>query len=292
MAKGKRDGRLLGVHCSIAGGVENAPLAGGKLGCTAIQLFTGSNQQWHAPKITKAQAEAFQRNMEEQGIRAAVAHACYLINLAAPDRTIYAKSIGAMAGEIERAELLGIPWVIVHPGSPKERGLEWGMERIASAINRVLDRTAKLQAGIALETTAGQGSSIGHDFAELAHIMDMIEAKERVRVCFDTCHAFAAGYDLRTKPAYSKSWREFDRTVGIKNLIALHLNDSKNELSSRKDRHTHIGEGKIGLNGFRLIMNDRRLAAIPMILETPKEEEGVDCDSKNLKMLRKLVLTT
>jgi len=292
MAKGKQGGRLLGVHCSIAGGVENAPLAGGELGCTAIQLFTGSNQQWRAPRITKAQAEAFRRNMEEQGIRSAVAHACYLINLAAPDRTIYAKSIRAMTGELERAELLGIPWVIVHPGSPKERGLEWGMERIASAIDRVLDKTAKLKVGIALETTAGQGSSIGHDFAELAYIMDMIEASGRVRVCFDTCHAFAAGYDLRTKPVYLKTWREFDRTVGIKNLIALHLNDSKKDLGSRRDRHTHIGEGKIGLNGFRLIMNDRRLAAIPMILETPKEEDGVGGDSKNLRMLRKLVLTT
>jgi len=289
MARRKQKGRLLGVHCSIAGGVQNAPLVGGRIGCTAIQLFTGSNQQWRAPRITKRAAESFLQNMSEQGIRSAVAHACYLINLASPDRTIYAKSKNAMAEELGRAELLRIPWVIVHPGSHRERGMEWGIERIAEALNRVLDKTGRLAAGVALETTAGQGSSIGSRFEELAGIMERVEDRSRVAVCFDTCHAFAAGYELRTKAGYAKTWRDFDRSVGIRNLVAIHLNDSKTELGSRRDRHEHIGEGMIGLAGFRLMMNDRRLKKVPMILETPKEEDADSHDSRNLGELIRLI---
>jgi len=289
MARRKQKGRLLGVHCSIAGGVQNAPLVGGRIGCTAIQLFTGSNQQWRAPRITKRAAESFLQNMSEQGIRSAVAHACYLINLASPDRTIYAKSKNAMAEELGRAELLRIPWVIVHPGSHRERGMEWGIERIAEALNRVLDKTGRLAAGVALETTAGPGSSIGSRFEELAGIMERVEDRSRVAVCFDTCHAFAAGYELRTKAGYAKTWRDFDRSVGIRNLVAIHLNDSKTELGSRRDRHEHIGEGMIGLAGFRLMMNDRRLKKVPMILETPKEEDADSHDSRNLGELIRLI---
>ncbi|MFA4973982.1 MAG: deoxyribonuclease IV [bacterium] len=281
--------RLLGAHCSIAGGVENAPLAGGMIGATAIQLFTGSNQQWHAATIKKAQAEGFQRNMNEQGIRVAVAHACYLINLAAPDAVIWRKSIDAMEGEIERASALGIPWVIVHPGSHKGNGLEWGIKRIAEALTSVLDATEALSAGVALETTAGQGASIGGRFEELASIIAHIDDKRRVKVCFDTCHSFAAGYELRTKEGYARTWREFDEAIGIRNLVAMHLNDSQGKLGSRIDRHAPIGKGRIGLPGFRLIMNDRRLADIPMILETPKEGDAVRSDTNNLKILKRLV---
>lgn len=281
--------RLLGAHCSIAGGVENAPLVGGLIGATAIQLFTGSNQQWHASAIKKAQAEAFGRNMDENGIRVAVAHACYLINLAAPDPAIWRKSIDAMKGEIERAEILGIPWVIVHPGSHKGNGLEWGMKRIAEALDSVLDATTALSTGVALETTSGQGASIGSRFDELAAIIAHIDDKRRVKVCFDTCHSFAAGYELRTKEGYAKTWREFEAAIGIQNLVAMHLNDSQGKQGSRVDRHAHIGKGRIGLAGFRLIMNDRRLASIPMILETPKGESAVDSDKRNLTVLKRLI---
>ncbi|MBN1282851.1 MAG: deoxyribonuclease IV [Proteobacteria bacterium] len=289
MIKKKGEDRLLGVHCSIAGGVENAALAGGALGCTAIQLFTGSNKQWSAPPIDAAHAEAFRRAMKEQGIKTAVAHACYLINLAAPDRAIYSKSIRAMTAEIERAHLLGIPWVIVHPGSHKGKGLEWGIERIADAANRAFADTDRLSAGIALETTAGQGASIGGRFEELAAIIDKIDDKGRAAVCFDTCHAFAAGYELRTKRGYDETWRLFDSAVGMKRLVAMHLNDSKGKLGSRVDRHTHVGEGEIGLAGFRLIMNDPRLARVPMLLETPKGDDAEGNDDRNLWSLRRLI---
>lgn len=262
--------RLLGVHCSIAGGVANAPLAGAEIGCTAIQLFTGSNQQWRTRPIPKAEAERFAANMAASGIRVAFAHAMYLINLAAPDATIFAMSVKAMAAEIERADQLGIPFVVIHPGAPKEKGAAWGITRAAEAIDRVGDLVPDAKAKIALETTAGQGSSIGRGFEEIAAIIDAVERPKRVCACFDTCHAFAAGYDFRTKEGHTKMWRNFDRTIGIANLAAIHLNDCLGKCGSHLDRHTHIGKGEIGLAGFRSLMNDARLARIPMVLETPK----------------------
>ena len=285
----KNKGRLLGVHCSAAGGVENAPVIAQRLGCTAFQLFTGPNRQWRARRLTKTSIDAFKKNVADAGIRSVVAHAVYLINLAAPDAEIWRKSKGAMEGEVRRAHELSIPWVIVHPGSHKGKGTAWGVKRIAEAINRVFDNTEGLPSGIALEVTAGQGDSIGHRFEELAAIIDFVEDKERLRVCFDTCHAFAAGYELRNKEGYELTMRDFDRELGIKNLIAIHLNDSRSEIASRVDRHTHIGEGRIGREGFKLIMNDPRLKKVAMILETPKEEDVDLHDSRNLGILRSLI---
>jgi deoxyribonuclease-4 len=285
----KNKGRLLGAHCSAAGGVENAPLIAARLGCSAFQLFTGPNRQWRAKRLTKATVDAFRKNVTDVGIRSVVAHAVYLINLAAPDGEIWRKSKSAMVGELKRAHELSIPWVIVHPGSHKGKGTAWGVKRIAEAINRTFDETEGMDAGIALEVTAGQGDSIGHRFEELAAIIDFIEDKDRVRVCFDTCHAHAAGYELRNKEGYELTMRDFDRELGIKNLIAIHLNDCKSEIASRVDRHTHIGEGKIGRDGFKLIMNDARLKKIPMIIETPKEEDVDKHDSKNLSLLRRMI---
>jgi deoxyribonuclease-4 len=286
----KNKGRLLGAHCSAAGGVENAPLIAARLGCSAFQLFTGPNRQWRAKKLTKTSIDSFRKNVADAGIRSVVAHAVYLINLAAPDGEIWRKSRAAMAGEVRRAHELSIPWVIVHPGSHKGKGTAWGIKRIAEAMNRVFDDTAGLLSGIALEVTAGQGDSIGHRFEELAAIIDFVEEKGRVRVCFDTCHAHAAGYELRNREGYELTWREFDRELGIKNLSAIHLNDCKSQIASRVDRHTHIGEGKIGSEGFKLIMNDPRLKKIPMIIETPKEEDVDKNDSRNLGTLRSLIL--
>ena len=282
-------GRLLGVHCSIAGGVANAPLIGAEIGCTAIQLFTGSNRQWRAKPILKANAALFRKNMGAGGIRVAFAHAMYLINLAAPDRTIFEKSVKAMAGEISRADSLGLPFVVIHPGAPKEKGSEWGIRRVAEAIRRVLDLVPDARAKIALETTAGAGSSLGATFEEIAAIIEAADAPGRLCACFDTCHAFAAGYDFRTKPGYEGMWRSFDKTIGIENLAVLHMNDCLGECNSRLDRHTHIGKGKIGLPGFGLIMNDRRLAGIPMVLETPKGEKLHLEDARNLNALVKLI---
>lgn len=289
MVISKKKGRLLGAHCSAAGGVENAPLIAARLGCNAFQLFTGPNRQWKAKRLAASTVNAFRQNVIDGGIESVVAHAVYLINLAAPDSTIWRKSLKAMEGEIRRAHELSIPWVIVHPGSHKGKGMAWGVKRVAESINRTLDATEGLLAGIALEVTAGQGDSIGHRFEQLAAIMDFVEERERLRFCFDTCHAFAAGYELRNEEGYKLTWRDFDHELGIKNLVAIHLNDCKSEIASRVDRHTHIGEGKIGRAGFKLIMNDRRLAKIPMIIETPKESDVDHFDRKNLAYLRRMI---
>ena len=285
----KNNERLLGVHCSIAGGVENAPIAGSDLGCSAIQLFTSNNRQWMAPKISNESVRAFHQNMIDGGVRIAFAHAKYLINLASPDDATRGRSMNAMMGELERADLLGLPFVIVHPGSPRDGGREWGIKRIADAINRVFDKTSKMSVSIALETTAGQGANIGSRFEDLAEIVDFVDADNRMSVCLDTCHAFAAGYEFRTPGGYEKTWREFDKIIGLDRLVALHLNDSMMDFGSRRDRHEHIGEGKIGLDGFRFIMNDSRLAHIPMVLETPKIKDGIEKDSENLDVLREMI---
>ncbi len=285
----RNKGRLLGAHCSAAGGVENAPLIAARLGCSAFQLFTGPNRQWRAKRLTRKSIEAFKKNVADAGIRSVLAHAVYLINLAAPDGEIWRRSLRAMAGEVRRAHELSIPWVIVHPGSHKGKGMAWGIRRVAEAMNRTFSETEGLTAGVALEVTAGQGDSIGHRFEQLAAIIDLVEDKSRVKVCFDTCHAHAAGYELRNREGYDLTWREFDRELGIKDLVAIHLNDCKSGIASRIDRHTHIGEGKIGRDGFELIMNDRRLANIPMIIETPKEEDVDKFDSRNLELLRKMI---
>ncbi len=285
----KNKGRLLGVHCSAAGGVANAAHAAARLGCTAFQLFTGPNRQWRAKRIEASERDAFKEAVSKAGIGAVVSHAVYLINLAAPDGEVWRKSLAAMAGELKRAHSLSIPWVVVHPGSHKGKGMAWGIKRVASAIDRVFEETEGLSSGIALEVTAGQGASIGHRFEQLAAIIDLVKESSRLRICFDTCHAFAAGYELRTKEGYELTWREFDRELGIDNLVAIHLNDCKAEIASRVDRHTHIGEGKIGRAGFKFLMRDERLARVPMILETPKEEDPDAHDSRNLAILRRMI---
>ncbi len=281
-------GRLLGAHCSIAGGVANAVEEGDRIGCTSIQLFTTSNRQWEQSEISGADADEFRKRMKAGTVKFAFSHAMYLINLAAPKAEIFRKSIDAMIGEIERAEKLGLPFVVVHPGSPKEKGRDWGIFRVAEAIGRVFERTAHFKAGIALETTAGQGSQLGRTFEELAAVMDIVGAGPRLGVCFDTAHAFAAGYDIRSKDGYKKTWEEFDRVIGFKKLLAIHLNDSKGGLGSRIDRHEHIGKGKIGLQGFGNIMKDARLKKIPMVLETPKDDDAFSHDGGNLKKLLRL----
>lgn len=281
-------GRLLGVHCSIAGGVANAVEAGSRIGCTAIQLFTTSNRQWEQSELTDADIEAFRKNMRTGTVKFAFSHAMYLINLAAPKSLIFKKSMRAMTGEVVRAEQLGLPFVVVHPGSPKEKGRDWGIFRVAEAISTVLEGTSKMRAGIALETTAGQGHQLGRSFEELAMILDVLKWNKRLGVCADTAHIFAAGYDIRTKDGYKRTWQEFDRAIGIKRLVAIHLNDSMGDVGSRIDRHEHIGKGKIGREGFRNLMNDPRLYNVPMVLETPKEDDAVAYDSRNLRTLLRL----
>lgn len=285
----KIKGRLLGAHCSVAGGVAGAVEVGTAVGCTAIQLFTSSNRQWKQTELDPADIEKFKSNMESGTVKFAFSHAMYLINLAAPKPEIFRKSVNAMICEIERADQLGLPFVVVHPGSPKEKGRDWGISMIAEAISRVFEKTANFKAGIALETTAGQGHQLGRSFEELAAIMDIVKAGNRLGICLDTCHVFSAGYDIGTKDGYKKTWREFDKIIGMKKLVAIHLNDSKGALGSHIDRHEHIGKGKIGMAGFKNIMNDVRFCEIPMVLETPKEDDAFKNDSGNLKKLIGLI---
>lgn len=278
---------LLGAHMSIAGGVHNAPLLAASVGCTALQIFTKSSNQWKAKSFAEGEVEAFKKNVDDNGIRAVVAHDAYLINLAAPDDALYAKSIDAFEEEMRRCETLGIPTLIMHPGAPLERGDDFGIERVSAAFSELHQRLAGIDVKIAVEITAGQGSHIGRTFEQIARIIEKTTRGDLLRVCFDTCHAFAAGYDLSTDKGYHDTWEQFDRIIGMDRLAAIHVNDSMKGLGSRVDRHQHIGKGTMGLVPFRLLMNDKGLAHVPKILETPKEKDLED-DRVNLGLLRSL----
>ncbi len=284
--------RLLGTHMSIAGGLYKAFSRGEEAGCTAMQIFTKNQSQWAAKPIDSESIEKFHSGRERTGI-ATIAHAAYLPNLASPDNVLWQKSFDAMLIEMERCDLLNIPNLIFHPGSCKSDTRENGVRRVGESLRKLYD-AAKFDVALTIENTAGTGSNLGYRFEEIAEIIAISGIPGRLKVCFDTCHAFAAGYDIRTKESYLDVWRRFDETIGIEKLAAIHLNDSKHELGSRKDRHEHIGEGFIGLEGFRNIMNDPKLAHLPMVLETPKglkTRDGSDIamDKVNLKRLRDLI---
>jgi deoxyribonuclease-4 len=230
----------------------------------------------------------FNEAKAETGISIVIGHTSYLINLAAPDPLTYDKSLKSMRIELERAEALGLPHLVLHPGSHKGEGEQAGLKKIAKSLDAVHKALPGLEVKTALEITAGQGTGLGFRFEQIARIMDTVKAPERLSVCFDTCHAFAAGYDIRTKKAYMATVREFDRVIGLKNLGVIHLNDAKKELASRIDRHEHIGKGHIGLDGFRWLLNDKRMRNIPMSLETHKGKDLKE-DVENLAALRSLV---
>lgn len=278
---------LLGAHMSIAGGVHNAPLLAASVGCTALQIFTKSSNQWKTKPFAEGEVEAFKKNVAANGIEAVVAHDAYLINLAAPDDALYAKSIDAFEEEMHRCETLGIPVLIMHPGAPLEQGDDFGIERVSAAFSELHRRTSGINVRIAVEITAGQGSHIGRTFEQIARIIEKTTRGDLLRVCFDTCHAFAAGYDLSTEEGYHDTWQQFDRLIGLERLAVIHVNDSMKGLGSRVDRHQHIGKGAMGLVPFRLLMNDSKLADVPKILETPKEKDLAE-DRMNLALLRQL----
>lgn len=278
---------LLGAHISIAGGFEKSIERGASIQCTAIQIFTKSNRQWHAKPLKKEEIEAFlQVRKETPRIQSVVAHASYLINLAAPDKTIEEKSKESLLIELERCKLLEIPYLVLHPGAYGTSKLEVGIAKIAQNLNYIFDQHNGTTQ-ILLENTAGQGSVIGSTFEQLAEIYHKIEKKDAIGFCFDTCHAFAAGYDFSMQESYEHVWHTFDTTLGINNLKTIHMNDSKKERGSNVDRHADIGKGNIGLEAFRLMMNDHRFFAIPKILETPKET--LEDDKKNLTILKELL---
>lgn len=279
---------LLGAHMSIAGGVQNALLEGERIHCTAIQLFTANNRQWSFNAINDADVAAFLTLKKQSSIQATVSHACYLINVGSFDTVIAQKSVKALEAELARCQQLEIPYAVMHPGAHVGSGEEACMREIAKNIDLVLEKMGGA-CQILLENTAGQGSNVGYTFEQLAFIRSQIHHKQWVGVCVDTCHAFAAGYDFTTEDGYTKMWKEFDKTVGLENLRALHLNDSKKGIGSRVDRHEHIGQGAIGLQAFAYIMNDDRFIEIPKILETPKEKDLQD-DIRNIATLKGLIL--
>jgi deoxyribonuclease-4 len=281
------DKLLAGAHMSIAGGIYKALERGKRVGCRTIQIFLKNNNQWKAKALEEQDRLLFQKTQERSGIRPVVAHDSYLINLASPDPHLYRKSFNAFVEEMKRANFLGIPYLVLHPGAHKGEGAQKGIKRVAKALRRALD-LVEPPVMVLLENTAGQGTSLGNRFEQLAAIFEQIRNPDRVGVCLDTCHAFAAGYDIRTEDGYEETIGELGRLIGVKKILAFHVNDSKKDLGSHVDRHFHIGKGFIGLDAFRFLVNDHRFAEVPKILETPKGI-GDRQDMRNLATLRSLL---
>jgi deoxyribonuclease-4 len=276
---------------SIAGGVAQALWRGRETGCDVIQIFTKNAMQWRAKPLTKDDSASFLKARQETRVSPIAVHGSYLINLASLDDGLYERSREALWEEMQRAETLELPYLVMHPGSPRGGGEEAGIDRIARAINLIHHRGAAMRVMILLETTAGQGTIIGNRFEHFARIIGRIEADGRVGVCLDTCHIFAAGYDISTPRGYEATLAEFERVIGLSRLKVIHLNDSKAAAGTRVDRHEHIGLGLLGFDTFRSLLQDPRLAHLPFILETPKKKtpDGEDWDCVNLRLLREML---
>ena len=278
----------LGAHMSVSGGAHLAIDRAQEVGCESVQIFTKNSNQWHAKPILQVDSDMFMKKTEESKLKYRFSHDSYLINLGSPDPVLWEKSLNAFIDETDRAEKLGLDFVVFHPGAHVGDGVENGCKRIAEGINRTLSAKPKFKGKLLLENAAGQGTTIGRTFEELATIYDQVEDKKRVGFCFDPCHAFAAGYDISTAEGYKKVMKQFDQTIGCSKIKAFHLNDSKKGLDCRVDRHEHIGKGELGLEAFRNLLNDPQFKDHPMVLETPKSEDMHE-DVENLKVLRKLI---
>ncbi|GIX04637.1 MAG: putative endonuclease 4 [Planctomycetaceae bacterium] len=284
---------LLGAHMSIAGGYYKAAAAAAALSMDTVQLFTKSNNQWRAKPLTSAEISKFRETVQQAGLQCPCAHTSYLINLASTRDELWQKSVDALVVEVERAEALGLVGLVLHPGSAVDAPVSLALQQVVKGLNEVHTRTDGVQVQIWLETTAGQGSSLGYQFEQLAYILNHVRDSHRLGVCFDTCHVFAAGYPIGTVEQYTDTWDLFERVIGVSRLRAFHLNDSQKPAGSRVDRHQHIGRGHLGLEPFRWLLNDPRFAHLPMYLETPKgEHEGDDWDAINLRTLRNLMQPT
>lgn len=277
-----------GAHMSISGGVYNAFEQARKTGCDAMQIFTKSNRLWKARDLKDDEIEKFHQELAESGIGPVVTHASYLINLGSPDDALWQKSMDALEIELNRCEVLKIPHLVLHPGAHMKKGTEAGVARVSAALDKIHANLPDHQVKVTLEITAGQGTTLGRTFEELAAIRAGCQNPERLAFCFDTCHALAAGYDFRTKDKYEAMMADFDTVLGLDHLAVMHVNDSKGDLASHLDRHTHIGDGYIGLEPFGFFINDSRLADVPFLLETPQDVE-IESDQENLKKLRSLV---
>jgi deoxyribonuclease-4 len=270
---------------SIAGGLSNAVRRGVTAGCGVIQIFLKNQLRWAGRRLDDGEAGEFRRALATSGLRAACAHANYLINLATPEPDERARAVATLVDELERAERLGLPFVVLHPGSHRGVGAAAGLGQLARSLNEVAARTAGWKVRVALENTAGAGHVLCARAEELRETLDRVRQPERLALCLDTCHLFAAGYDIRTPRKFAAVLEEFDRLVGLEWVAAFHLNDSRAGLGARLDRHENIGAGRIGLSAFRFLVTHPRLAALPMVLETPKRNDG---DARNLATLRAL----
>jgi deoxyribonuclease-4 len=291
-AQTKKTSCLLGAHFSIAKGLHNAIYEAKAHGCSALQIFTKNSNTWKERILSQNEIDLFCQARERTDITAIASHTSYLINLATYDKRKHAMSCNALKHELVRSSMLGIPFVVLHPGAHMGSGENQGIRRIAESIKQIFEQSPNIQTRLLLETTAGQGSGLGYTFEQLTSIMDKVENRDRLGVCLDTAHIFASGYDIRTPDSYGQTINAFDAVTGIENLYLIHLNDSKKELGSKVDRHEHIGEGLIGIKAFELLMNDKRFNDIPKIIETPKEKEGKDHDTTNLDRLRALLHDT
>ncbi len=279
---------LLGAHTSIAGGPGKAIDRALSIGATAMQIFVKNNMQWFATPFSDAELREFSEHPRRKELKAVFGHSGYMINLGATNADFHAKSLRALKEELTRADQLGLPFLVLHPGAHMGEGVEAGLAKIAGSLDAVLKALPKVKTRVALETTAGQGSSLGHTFEQLRLLFDHSAYPERLCVCIDTAHLFAAGYDISTETGARETFRRFDKIVGAERLAAIHCNDSKTALGSRVDRHEHIGKGKIGLAAFRHIMRARRFAAVPKVLETPKGKDMAE-DVENMALLRSLL---
>jgi deoxyribonuclease IV len=295
---------ILGAHESIAGGYYKAVEIARQVGCDCVQIFTKNNNQWRAKELSDDDVSRFQGALKRLKITHPIAHDSYLINLASPDKDLWKRSVDAFVVELQRAERLRVPYVVTHPGAYTTSSEARGLRAIIRALNEVHRQTRGIKAQCLLETTAGQGSNLGWRFEHLATILGGVKDPDRLGVCFDTCHVFAAGYAMgssltpvaaattlsQREREYRATMREFDKTVGVKLIRAFHLNDSLKPLGSRVDRHAHIGRGQLGKEPFRFLLNDRRFRRVPMYLETPKGTEGgKELDTINLRTLRRLI---
>ncbi|NOZ61507.1 MAG: deoxyribonuclease IV [Calditrichaeota bacterium] len=281
----KDENILLGAHVSVAAGVHLAPQRGQEIGCTAIQIFTRNQRQWTSPPLSDDEVGQYFESLKNTDIRSVVAHSSYLINLASPDKNQLQKSRESFILELDRAERLKLDGYIFHPGAHKGAGEKSGMKRVTEQLNLILAERPDHKTKILLETTAGQGTSLGHSFEQLAEMISGTTQPERLGVCLDTCHIFAAGYDFRRREQYEKMMADFDRIIGLNKLAAIHVNDSKTGFGSHVDRHELIGKGEIGLQAFAFIMNDQRLGQVPKIIELPG---GPNSDRENLRILKGL----
>ena len=278
----------LGAHISVAGGVDKAFDRAKAIDCTAFQIFTKSNRQWNAKALEPDVIEAYHQRQQATGLEPVICHASYLLNIGSSDGALWHKSLNALITELERCELLKIPYLVLHPGAHMKHGVEAGIARVVKALDQVHEQLPEYAVRVALEITAGQGTALGSTFDEIARIISGCRHSDRLAVCFDTCHALAAGYEFRTSDSFQAMWSEFDRIIGLDKLTVFHINDSEQDLGSHVDRHAHIGEGHIGLEPFGYFLNDSRFEKVPFLLETPKDDDPGD-DIRNLEKLRGLI---